>query len=873
MPTPKQPGQSSGGMFAKYTGEQINQIPEGYVQGMGAMGQAYASIGQSIGAAAQAIGGAYGQQKDADAKMAGQIAPYAEKTRQEVEQSIKNGTLIKNPDGTVAPNTAAGVTSGMVDSNKISFYNQSGGGDITKLSSTDLTKYTTAFQSAQEMAKMEADRSTTALNNKLTETKIAETESKTNERIQGMDMARTVMAGINSSSNSVAPNLGLGGSANPTVQGTVPPKQSPEVNTNGAFNQYVNQDTGTFGQPAPNKQPVRPSYLGFEETTKPVSVTKPGEVPAYAKFSGYTVPTQTSANPPSSSESIKAEMDKTVSDIADYNKQAAEAKDPKVKEMALGYSRAAQAKFVELQSKALSIKTANQAAQAPSTSPQTKPGYGVRIDGTQKGAGWQGEIPTADGGVMTEKSIGVQIGGKEVLIPAITANTTPAQKSYLASGANLIADAQAGKPIAKQIIDDAVAHATPLVQQGKSPFAPTPNAPSEVAKVINPAAAQTPVPLNQSVIPGANKQPITPIERVQALNVQRTNLLAARDKDIQETMVKADAFKKLSLVLASNPSQTTFAKLSFDHFNSLVEQKTKQYDSQLRGIDDQIKGVQAEESLTTQGLKNQKEEITLDIKKAAETRAVHEDLMKRAAEHPRISIFTSPYATLSDEDKVKYGIAPLDATTKADLEKAAQGYLKSQNFILGIQDTLNTRIRSGEDQAARYRILTSDLNNWAQAELQQIFGVATFRQGIVSGGNFSDQDRIFVEKAIAALNDPSILNNAEVYKAKVKALATFVQGMYVDQFTAAGYTYDRKGMEAMAADMRNKGMGAAAGLLQESMDTQERFTQTFGLKSTPGTKSGYSDRSQILEARKTLAEGITDWTGMEKSNPSNFKNK
>ena len=51
-----------GGMFAKYTSEQINQIPAGYVEGMGSMGKAYAQIGATLGQAFQGMAAEYQKQ-------------------------------------------------------------------------------------------------------------------------------------------------------------------------------------------------------------------------------------------------------------------------------------------------------------------------------------------------------------------------------------------------------------------------------------------------------------------------------------------------------------------------------------------------------------------------------------------------------------------------------------------------------------------------------------------------------------------------------------------------------------------------------------------------------------------------------------------
>lgn len=45
MPNQQQGG---GGLFARYQGEQVQQIPPGYMESMAAMGQAYANIGKSL---------------------------------------------------------------------------------------------------------------------------------------------------------------------------------------------------------------------------------------------------------------------------------------------------------------------------------------------------------------------------------------------------------------------------------------------------------------------------------------------------------------------------------------------------------------------------------------------------------------------------------------------------------------------------------------------------------------------------------------------------------------------------------------------------------------------------------------------------------
>jgi hypothetical protein len=63
--------------------------------------------------------------------------------------------------------------------------------------------------------------------------------------------------------------------------------------------------------------------------------------------------------------------------------------------------------------------------------PQPNYGYGQRPDGTNKGRGFLGEIKRPDGNVMTEYSVGVNIGGKEMDIPTIVPTLTPDEINQL----------------------------------------------------------------------------------------------------------------------------------------------------------------------------------------------------------------------------------------------------------------------------------------------------------------------------------------------------------------------------------------------------------------------------------------------------------
>lgn len=89
------------------------------------------------------------------------------------------------------------------------------------------------------------------------------------------------------------------------------------------------------------------------------------------------------------------------------------------------------------------------------------PGYGNRIDGTRKGRGFFGELPTKDGRIATEISIGVDFGEGETQIPALVPTLSPWEMRWLLDG----------NDPTEEIIEKAAQHAIQRMKGGKSPFA------------------------------------------------------------------------------------------------------------------------------------------------------------------------------------------------------------------------------------------------------------------------------------------------------------------------------------------------------------------------------------------------------------------
>jgi hypothetical protein len=118
--------------------------------------------------------------------------------------------------------------------------------------------------------------------------------------------------------------------------------------------------------------------------------------------------------------------------------------------------------MVTLAKKAIDTREAKFYYQSNMPDPyDTKPNWGTREDGTQKGNGWLGPIPRKDGTVMTE----VSEESDGILYPLLVPTLTQKEIDILK---NL--DLKKDK-IPDSIREKAIKHAHERMKQGKSPFA------------------------------------------------------------------------------------------------------------------------------------------------------------------------------------------------------------------------------------------------------------------------------------------------------------------------------------------------------------------------------------------------------------------
>ena len=92
--------------------------------------------------------------------------------------------------------------------------------------------------------------------------------------------------------------------------------------------------------------------------------------------------------------------------------------------------------------------------------PGMLPDYMKRPDGTLKGPGFFGTLKRPDRKVSTELSIGVNIDGRETLIPSLVPSLTQEELDYLLRGGKMT----------DEIARKATEYARKRMSQGLSPF-------------------------------------------------------------------------------------------------------------------------------------------------------------------------------------------------------------------------------------------------------------------------------------------------------------------------------------------------------------------------------------------------------------------
>ncbi len=205
---------------------------------------------------------------------------------------------------------------------------------------------------------------------------------------------------------------------------------------------------------------------------------------------------------------------------------------------------------------------------------------------------------------------------------------------------------------------------------------------------------------------------------------------------------------------------------------------------------------------------------------------------------------------------------PLSDTVRGNVQTVVEGYAEGRVFLTGlleaVQSSDENRVRNYLD---RFLVTTSKDDLFAEGEALGQFGVAAFRRAIVSGGNFSDADREYVQKLITQINTANPFANKDFLMAQTKKLASFIDAKFRSTLASNGVTLDMKTSEAFLRREDINGSNAPAiANLEKAKDYYTAF-KIDPLKTTnPSRPNVILDvgevRNQIETARKAGNERL-----------------
>lgn len=335
----------------------------------------------------------------------------------------------------------------------------------------------------------------------------------------------------------------------------------------------------------------------------------------------------------------------------------------------------------------------------------------------------------------------------------------------------------------------------------------------------------------------------------------RANVLAAAPRN------------KVGLDLAS--STAAFNERRLKSIADAEDRETKALDAEAEAIKSDFTNYQAAATAVRQGKTEERltQQATLENKKAevAAAKAADDKTIDLVQGYPTIGIWTAIGSQMTDPKTGKRvdpalvaGIPRIGDAQRNNIIETNVGYGSAQGFLLKMDDILRDRNASDNDIRDRFRLTASNMKGYFEAELASVFGVATFRKAIVSGGNFSDADREFVKSAITYLNTAAPDMSSEDLKASVNALSGFINAMYQRQMEYNGMRYAPDVAAKQAESLRQYGDASGADALDTQAKRSAEFYNRFNIKI--GSSSSYSPefKASVDAARSTL------WNAMKK---------
>lgn len=119
-----------------------------------------------------------------------------------------------------------------------------------------------------------------------------------------------------------------------------------------------------------------------------------------------------------------------------------------------------------------------------------------------------------------------------------------------------------------------------------------------------------------------------------------------------------------------------------------------------------------------------------------------------------------------------------------DTLSSLDGFMKA---AIATDQAIDKRLASGDKYLERIPFTAKDFTTLATGNIAEKLLLANMRKIIVSGGNFSDQDRKFILEAIASINTLNPAVGAKYFKDLNRVMGQMGYSMYTDKLAVAGF--------------------------------------------------------------------------------------
>jgi hypothetical protein len=367
-------------------------------------------------------------------------------------------------------------------------------------------------------------------------------------------------------------------------------------------------------------------------------------------------------------------------------------------------------------------------------------------------------------------------------VPSLQTVPTPVPSFGAAPAATTSAPAPVAKPVAQPAPAPAVQPAAPVAQAPTAPSAPAqPVSPQNLLTGKMPKQAVTPADVTP---PAAGTTAVAPAPTV-GLQSQTANEIITRQASERQNYLNANT--ALQSTLRSVPGLPASSRenllKNIEANKSKITAIDKLITDQTAIIAEQSK---AESAVTTAKAASTSEQrqLVASFEKGApmggggwmfSTRANAMEALNRGEikglEEAALTTKFGPQFQGSFDD-VKDTISSLD------------GFMKA---AIATDKAIDKRLASGDQYLDRIPFTSKDFTTLATGNIAEKLLLANMRKIIVSGGNFSDQDRKFILEAIASINTLNPTQGAKYFKDLNRVMGKMGYSMYADKLEVAGF--------------------------------------------------------------------------------------